>query len=663
MNALTDGTSWATRPAARPSASAISRRSATVRTMSRTSSSVSVGRPDLEVELQAREPVREDEPRPSRGASASETFLLMWRRSRSLPASGAIASARSPCRARTSRIGRLDRVDLDRGERDVELELREPGRISVISGWSQTAVAIRPVRSVSGRASRATFRIDAAGYCLIGAIAYAAQQKRHISVQPREISIRSLSASSVRGVRIVVCGTSKAGVISLRDIGCWMTTLPLSARLGARALDRRHEEAGQLRGGLEELLAREARLRRAPRSRGTSRSPSPEREDVDERRERRRVHARDVAADEEDRDAARRARARRSGMPRRAERLQDVDDVHLPGERPGEEAEVRRAACPLSNVTRRLPLLEEEPLADEVRHAVEEAVDPLEAEVRHPDLVGVRKARARCGRPRTGSGSPCNRSREASSRFFSVGLMAKRSIIGRRPRATWRFSRAEREDPVADVRSRRAGDEEVAERARRRAPCRAARARPPGRARGGAPGASVVPSAKAPAALELPSTPSEPAESSGDRRPGERAPRRRARARGRARRCPCARGSRDGRLAAREQHLTPGAGAARRAAEPRPSPRASPRQPPRPDGDLAPQPERPRGRRVEARAVRADDATSRRRGGRGSSAPSRRVAGRSPGTSDSTSVTSRGRASARPEPPALDRGERAFAVG
>ena len=46
-----------------------------------------------------------------------------------------------------------------------------PSRIGMISGWSQTAVAIRPVRSVSGRASRATLRIDDAGYCLTGAIA------------------------------------------------------------------------------------------------------------------------------------------------------------------------------------------------------------------------------------------------------------------------------------------------------------------------------------------------------------------------------------------------------------------------------------------------------------------------------------------------------------
>ena len=63
----------------------------------------------------------------------------------------------------------------------------------------------------------------------MGAIAYAAQQKRHISVQPREISINSFPDSSVRGVRIVECGTSKNGVMSLRDIGCWITTLPASA--------------------------------------------------------------------------------------------------------------------------------------------------------------------------------------------------------------------------------------------------------------------------------------------------------------------------------------------------------------------------------------------------------------------------------------------------
>ena len=38
---------------------------------------------------------------------------------------------------------------------------------------------------------------------------------------------------------------------------------------------------------------------------------------------------------------------------------------------------------------------QEEPLADDVGLGVEQAVDGLEAEVRHPDPVGVRETRAR----------------------------------------------------------------------------------------------------------------------------------------------------------------------------------------------------------------------------------------------------------------------------
>src|SRR5437667_5842477 len=74
--------------------------------------------------------------------------------------------------------------------------------------------------------------------------------------------------------------------------------------------------------------------------------------------------------------------------PGRPQGLDDVDDVHLPRERPGEKPEVReRRSCLEGNG--RLPILEEETLADEVRDAVEEPVDPLKAEVGHPDLVGV----------------------------------------------------------------------------------------------------------------------------------------------------------------------------------------------------------------------------------------------------------------------------------
>ena len=61
------------------------------------------------------------------------------------------------------------------------------------------------------------------------------------------------------------------------------------------------------------------------------------------------------------------------------------------------------SGVPVSKVTGGLALLVEEPLADEVRDPVEEPVHPLEAEVRHPDLVGVRESEGERGRRRSGS--------------------------------------------------------------------------------------------------------------------------------------------------------------------------------------------------------------------------------------------------------------------
>ena len=57
---------------------------------------------------------------------ASETFLLMCRRSRSLPASGAIDESPLALAGEDLEDRILDRVDLDGGERDVVPERREP---------------------------------------------------------------------------------------------------------------------------------------------------------------------------------------------------------------------------------------------------------------------------------------------------------------------------------------------------------------------------------------------------------------------------------------------------------------------------------------------------------------------------------------------------------
>ena len=249
----------------------------------------------------------------------------------------------------------LDRVDLDGRKRDVVPELGqalEDRRRS--RGGRRRPSRSGPCGRVSGRASRAIFRIDDAGYCLTGAMAYAAQQKRHISVQPREISISSLSASSVRGVRIVVCGTSKVGVISLRDIGCWITTFAFSA-----ASARGPCTAGTKKPGTRRRRREERRPGPGPTSsssaiRGTSRSPSPSAK-TSTKGESAAGFIRAMSPPTSSSGWRSSRRSRRSGIPRRRERAQDVDDVHLPRQRPGEQAELRERRSGLERRPRARP--------------------------------------------------------------------------------------------------------------------------------------------------------------------------------------------------------------------------------------------------------------------------------------------------------------------
>jgi hypothetical protein len=170
-----------------------------------------------------------------------------------------------------------------------------------------------------------------------------------------------------------VCGTSKKGVMSLRG-------------LGPRAVHGGHEKPRLLRGRLEERVAREARADEL-RDRRNEPLAVAQGEDIHERHERRGVHPRDVSADE------------KHGMPlvallssrgdaRRAERLHDVDDVHLPRQGPGEQAEVGEGRARFEGHGR-LSFVEEKPLAGEVGNLVEQPVDPLKAEVGHADFVGV----------------------------------------------------------------------------------------------------------------------------------------------------------------------------------------------------------------------------------------------------------------------------------
>src|SRR5262249_24626798 len=69
-------------------------------------------------------------------------------------------------------------------------------------------------------------------------------------------------------------------------------------------------------------------------------------------------------------------------------------EVQRRRQRPGEKPELRERRSCLEGDRRggARPFLEEEALASQVRDPVEEPIDPLEAEVGHPDLVAVREA-------------------------------------------------------------------------------------------------------------------------------------------------------------------------------------------------------------------------------------------------------------------------------
>ena len=154
-------------------------------------------------------------------------------------------------------------------------------------------------------------------------------------------------------------------------------------------MHRRHEEARERRGARKERVAVEPGGEQIGDARDQPLAVA-ESEDVHERRQGRRVHARDVAADQQQRVALVAILAPHRDA-RGLERAQDVDDVHFPRERPGDQPEIRQRRARLEG-DRGFALLVEEPLAGEIRDPVEEAIDPLEPEVGHPDLVGVRKA-------------------------------------------------------------------------------------------------------------------------------------------------------------------------------------------------------------------------------------------------------------------------------
>ena len=146
-----------------------------------------------------------------------------------------------------------------------------------------------------------------------------------------------------------MCGTSKSGRISLRDIGCWMTTLRVLRGLRARAVDRGDEEARQRRELPQERLAIEAATARARDPRNEP-LPVPEREHVHERNEHRRIHPGDVAAHEKHRMPLVALLRDEVGMPAAA-RVRRMLTMSISHERDQASTPNSESGVPLSNVT------------------------------------------------------------------------------------------------------------------------------------------------------------------------------------------------------------------------------------------------------------------------------------------------------------------------
>ena len=354
---------------------------------------VGLGRqPDLQVELQPREAAREDEPRLLAEHLVGD--LLVDVPPQPLVAGLGRDRERALALAREDLEDRvLDRVDLDGGKRDVVPELGEAleDRDDLAGGRR------RPSRSgpcgPSAAAPRARpSRIDAAGYCLIGRHRVGRPaEPAHLGAAARDLDqelVGELGAGRQdRRVRDLEVGRDLLARHRLLD-----DDLRVLGRLGARA-----------RGppGRRSPGARRAAARKPSRSR-----PAGE-------------ELRDAAGRDARRRPARRRRRRATSAagfiramspPTRSERVPLVA-LLAPQRDPAPSDSVRRmltmsishesdhasrpnseSGVPVSKVDGGLALLVEEPLADEVRHPVEEPVHPLEAEVRHPDLVGVRKA-------------------------------------------------------------------------------------------------------------------------------------------------------------------------------------------------------------------------------------------------------------------------------
>ena len=163
-------------------------------------------------------------------------------------------------------------------------------------------------------------------------------------------------------------------------------------------VERRHVEPA-LRDEAPQHVVAIARVLKRLHERRDERLAFSRCDDVGKQRQRLGVHERDGAADHHDR-VVRRAVGGAQRNPRQAQQCQHVGVVPLERDRQREDVELANQRLrlerhePASRVPQRLDLAlgrQERALADDAILGVEERIDRLEAEIGHPDEIGIGK--------------------------------------------------------------------------------------------------------------------------------------------------------------------------------------------------------------------------------------------------------------------------------
>ena len=333
--------------------------------------------------------------------------LLMTRLSRSEPVSGAMVIVRSPLSRRSWTIRRRDVVQPKRRRTDRVAHAGEACEnlldLRVIAQRDRDEpdpVGVRPRLLgelkdpiLRKRAHRKVVVAGPAEPAQVGAPAHDLDQKSRAEFGIRRENHRRRRVHRVGRLQRRLLHDRRRASALPRHKGRNGSVLRIPHVVEGRNVEaafgrQQTQEIGAIRGGVER-----------PQKRRNQHLAFARRNGIGEQRERLRIHEGHGAANHDER-IANRARLRPRPQSRQAHQRQDVRVVPLEGHRESQHVEVgdrglrfdgqeRRAGRELRGELRLGR--QKHPLADDVGFGIEQLVDRLKAQVRHPDEIGIRK--------------------------------------------------------------------------------------------------------------------------------------------------------------------------------------------------------------------------------------------------------------------------------